>query len=72
MPKSEPSIMDYIHWLSVEVIGLQEVFASVNEKFFSATVKGTFVLVGDSIDLAAMQTVLADSGADILPIKREV
>jgi hypothetical protein len=72
MPKSEPSIMDYIHWLSVEVIGLQEVFASVNEKIFSATVKGTFVLVGDSIDLAAMQTVLADSGADILPIKREV
>jgi hypothetical protein len=72
MPKSEPSVMDYIHWLSVEVIGLLEVFAGVKEKFISATVEGTFVLVGDSIDLAALQTVLANSGADILPIERKV
>jgi hypothetical protein len=72
MPKSEPSVMDYIRWLSVEVIVLLEVFAGVNEKIIFAAVEGTFVLVGDSIDLAALQTVAADSGADILPIEQEV
>jgi hypothetical protein len=72
MPKSEPPVVDYIRWLSAEVIGLLEVFAGVNENFISATVEGTFVLAGDSVVLAALQTVAADSGADILPVERDV
>jgi hypothetical protein len=54
MPKSEPSVMDYIRRLFVKVIGLPEVFADVNKNFISAMVDDTFILAGDSIDLAAL------------------
>jgi hypothetical protein len=72
MPKSEPSVMDYIRRLFVKVIGLPEVFADVNKNFISAMVDDTFILAGDSVDLAALQTVAADSGADILPVEQDV
>jgi chromosome segregation ATPase len=52
MPKSEPSVMDYIRWLSLEVTGLPEVFAGVNKNFISAMVEGTLVMAEDSVDLA--------------------
>jgi hypothetical protein len=70
--KVEPSAVDYICWLSVEVTGLLEVFAGVNENFISATVEGTFVMAGDSVDLTTFQTVAADSRADILPTEQDV
>jgi hypothetical protein len=72
MPESEPSAMDYIRWLSTEVTALPEVFVGVNDNFISATVKGTLLMGRDSIDLATLQTVATDSGADILPTGRDV
>jgi hypothetical protein len=47
-------------------------FADVNEKFISATVEGTLVMIGSSIDLGALQTVAVDSGADILLTEKDV
>jgi hypothetical protein len=35
-------------------------------------VEGTLTMAGDSIDLAALQTMAADSGADILPVEWDV
>jgi hypothetical protein len=72
VPEDEPSVTDYICWLSTEVTGLLEMFAGMNEIFVSATVEGTLVMAGCSVDLAALQASAADSGADILPMERDV
>jgi hypothetical protein len=72
MPKSEPSVEDYIRWLFTEVTGLSEVFADVNENFISVAVEGTLVMARDSIDLSALQTMATDSRVDILPSGRDV
>jgi hypothetical protein len=72
MPESEPSTMDYIHCLSAEVTDPPEVFASVKKHFVSAAVEGTLVMAGDCIDLAALQTVATNNGADILPMEQDV
>jgi hypothetical protein len=72
MPESEPSAVDYICWLSVEVTGLPKVFDGVNESFISAAIEGTLVMAGDSMDLAALQTVAVDRGVDILPEEQDV
>jgi hypothetical protein len=72
MPKSEPSAVDYICWLSAEVTGLPKVFDGVNESFISVAIEGTLVMAGDSIDLAALQTVAVDRGVDILPEEQDV
>jgi hypothetical protein len=62
MPEGEPSFTDYIRWLFAEVTGLLEVFVGVNEKIISAAVEGTLVMAGGSVDLAAQQASIADSG----------
>jgi hypothetical protein len=67
MPEGVPSTMVYIRWLSTEVIGILETFVGVNENFISAMVEGTLVMAGDSVDVAALQIMAVDSGADILP-----
>jgi hypothetical protein len=72
MPESDHLAMDYICWLSAEVTSLSEVFAGVNENFVSATVEGTLVMVGDSIDFATMQTMAADSRACIVQVERDM
>jgi hypothetical protein len=72
MPENEPSVVDYIRWLSTEVTGLLEVFAGTNENFVSATVEGTLVMAGNSVNHAALQASAADSGSDILPGERDV
>jgi hypothetical protein len=72
MPEGEPLVTDYIRWLSAEVTGFLEVFADVNENFVSATVKGTLAMVGGSIELSAPQASTVDTGADILPMERDV
>jgi hypothetical protein len=71
-PESEPSAMDYVRWLFTEVTGLPEVFVGIIENFISATVEGTLVMARDSVDLAALQTMAAGSGAEILPTRRDV
>jgi hypothetical protein len=70
--KGEPSAMDYHRWLSVEVNGLPETFIGVNGNFISATVEGTLVMAGDSIDLSIVQTSACTSGADILLVGQDV
>jgi hypothetical protein len=70
--ESEPLVVEYIRWLSVEVTGLLKLFDDVNENFICAMVEGTLVMAGDSIDLATLKNVAADSGADILPMRRDV
>jgi hypothetical protein len=72
MPKSEPSTMDYIRWLFTEVTDLLEMFADVNKNFIPTAVEGTLMMTGDSIDLASLQIVATDNGADILPAGRDV
>jgi hypothetical protein len=64
--------VDYLHWLLVEVYDLPKVFAGVNENFISVVVEGALAMAGDSIDLNAIQDVVATSGADILPADRDV
>jgi hypothetical protein len=65
MPQGEPSVTDYIHWLSVEVTSLSIVFAGMNENFISVAAKGTLVMARGYVNLAALQASVADSGADI-------
>jgi hypothetical protein len=72
VPKSELPAVYYIHQFSAEVIGLPEVFAGMNKNSISAAVKGTLSMAGDSVDLSTLQSVAADSGADILPAERDV
>jgi hypothetical protein len=64
--------MDYIRWLFAEVTDLLEMFADVNKNFISTAVEGTLMMTGDSIDLASLQTVATDNGADILHVGRDV
>jgi hypothetical protein len=72
MPEGEPSAVNYLRWLAAEVPGLLAMFAGVNKNFVSAVVKGALMMAGDSVDLNALQSVAADSGADILPAERDV
>jgi hypothetical protein len=72
MLEGEPSTMDYIRWLSTEVTGLPKMFAGINENFISVAIDGTLMIAGDSVDLAALQTVTIDSEADILHMGRDV
>jgi hypothetical protein len=63
----EPSVEDYLNWLSEEVSGLLDVFSGVNENFVTAAVEGALVLASDSIDLEAVWIGASKAGADILP-----
>jgi chromosome segregation ATPase len=67
MPAEDPSVEDYLNWLSEEVSGLPDVFSGVNENFATAAIEGALALVGDSIDLEAVWTTASEAGVDILP-----
>jgi hypothetical protein len=72
MLEGDPSAADYMHWLSWEVGDLPKVFVGMNENFVSAAFEGALMVAGDSIDLDAIQDAVAASGADILPMERDV
>jgi hypothetical protein len=72
MPEGNPSAVDYIHSLSMEVADLPKVFLGVNENFVSAIVEGALVMAGESVDHDALQDATAASGADILPTEKVV
>jgi hypothetical protein len=72
MAEGEPSATDYLRWLSIELTSLLQMFADVNENFISTAVEGTLVMARSSIDLGALQTVVVDSGADILLTEKDV
>jgi hypothetical protein len=66
------SAVDYLHWLSTKVSGLQDMFAGVNEKYVSAMIEGTLVMAGNSIDSDGLHSATAESEADILPADHDV
>jgi hypothetical protein len=72
MPEGEPLVTDYIHWLSTEVTGLPEVFAGANEICVSVAVEGTLMMAESSVDLAALQASIADSGRDARRVVHEI
>jgi hypothetical protein len=63
----EPSIGDYVRWLSTEVACLPERCLPMSTRILSQSRSRVLVMAGDSIDLAALQASAADSGADIVP-----
>jgi hypothetical protein len=70
--EGEPSDGDYLHWLSSELNDLAVMFSGVNENFIFPAIESALVIVGDSVDLGALQTAAADIGADILPTEWDV
>jgi hypothetical protein len=72
VPEVGSSAADYIRWLFMEVAGLPEIFAGVNENFISATVEGALMMAGESVDLDTLQDVAVDSEVDILPVGCDV
>jgi hypothetical protein len=72
MPESEPSTADYLRWFCAELTGLPKMFAGVNNNFISAAVEGTLTMAKSYVDLGVLQTVAADSRADILPAEKYV
>jgi hypothetical protein len=72
MPEVVSSAADYIPWLSMELVGLPEMFASVNENFISTMVEGALMMVEEIFDLNALRDAVAESRVDILPAGRDV
>jgi hypothetical protein len=72
MHVGEPSAEDYLHWLSVEITGIPDMFNGVNENFATAAIEGALVMARDSVDLDAVQGAAAKSGVDILPVEHNV
>jgi hypothetical protein len=72
MPEGEPLAIDYPHWLSAEISSLPDMFGGVNDNFVTAAIEGALVMAGDSVDLNALQSVVIESGAYILPAKHNV
>jgi hypothetical protein len=54
MPTGEPSAEDYLRWLSMEVIGLPDMFSGVNENFATTVIEGALTMARDSADLAVV------------------
>jgi hypothetical protein len=61
-----------LHWFSMEVGGLPEVFTGINENVISAAVEGTLVMAGPFVNLGALQAATAVSEAGILPMDWDV
>jgi hypothetical protein len=54
MPMEEPSVEDYLRWLSKEVSGLPDMFSYVNENFATTVIEGALTMVVDSVNLDAI------------------
>jgi hypothetical protein len=67
MLAEEPSVEDYINWLSEEVTGLSDMFSGMNENFATAAIKGALALADNSVDLEAVQVASSEGSADVLP-----
>jgi hypothetical protein len=72
MPSEEPSVEDYLHWLSDEISGLPNMFSGVNENFATAAIKGALTMAGDSIDLDVVLWAAAEGDEDDLPAGSDV
>jgi hypothetical protein len=67
MSMMEPSVEDYLNWLSEQVVGLPDMFCDVNENFATAAIEGALTLVNDSVDLDVMRVAASEGGTDVLP-----
>jgi hypothetical protein len=72
MPAEEPSIEDYLRWLSDEIFDLPDMFSGVNENFATAAIEGAFAMASDSIDPDVVWGVATVGGVDVLPIGSDV
>jgi hypothetical protein len=72
IPKGKPSAVDYLHWLSMEISCFPDMFGGVNTNFITSAVEGALIMAGESIDLDALQNVVAASGADLLLVDHDV
>jgi hypothetical protein len=54
MPMEDPSVEDYLRWLSKEVSGLPDMFSDVNENFATTVIEGALTMVVDSVNLDAI------------------
>jgi hypothetical protein len=68
----EPSIEDYLRWLSEEISGLPEMFSGVNENFATAAIEGALAMARDSVDFDGVRCAAAESGAENLPTGHDV
>jgi hypothetical protein len=67
MSMMEPSVEDYLNWLSEQVVGLPDMFCDVNENFATAAIEGALALVSDSVDLDVMRVAASEGDTDVLP-----
>jgi hypothetical protein len=67
MSMMEPSVEDYLNWLSEQVVGLPDMFCDVNENFATAAIEGALTLVSDSVDLDVMRVAASEGDTDVLP-----
>jgi hypothetical protein len=67
MPEGEPSVADYLRWLSTEISSLPDMFGGVNENFATAAVEGVLTMAGNFVDLEAVRDAAVSRGADVLP-----
>jgi hypothetical protein len=72
MPMGEPSVDDYLCWLSAGIFDLPGMFGGVNENFATAAIEGALAMARDSVGLSALQVVAAESGVGILPTECSV
>jgi hypothetical protein len=72
MPTEEPSVEDYLRWLSNEISGLLDMFSGVNENFATTAIEGALVMPSDSIDLDVVRGTTAEGGVDVLPVGSNV
>jgi hypothetical protein len=66
MSAKEPSVEDYLNWLSEEVTGLPDMFSGMNENFATTAIDGALALASNSIDLKAVRVAASEGGADVL------
>jgi hypothetical protein len=67
MSAEEPSVEDYLNWLSEEMAGLPDMFSGMNENFATAAIEGALTLAGNSVDLDVVRVAASESGTDVLP-----
>jgi hypothetical protein len=72
MSVEEPSVEDYLNWLSEEVASLLDMFSGMNENFATTAIEGALALAGNLVDLEVVRVATFESGADVLPAVSEV
>jgi hypothetical protein len=72
MSTEEPSVEDYLNWLSEGMAVLPDMFSGVNENFASVAIEGALALAGSSVDLEVVRVAASKSCMDALPAASSV